>query len=265
MCSTRTTCSKPRSRRAGASVQRRGIGWFPGLRPARFVLAVLLTAGSACGPLDAPRLAEGGLGGGRAPGPDLVLHAVTVRQDRLVILMANVGATEFGSPIMVTVSDGTPRQIDLGSPLRPGEALEAVLNTEYVQRRARVVVVVATAAEVDGAKLDNNRLEVVVGPDQQLDLALESAALDPVDGHLVVTVGSRGPVPLVGVVTIIAREPAPSHALLGASDQPLDIAARGTQVFDLRAVIRPNLARVIVSISTDAIADADATNDFLPR
>ena len=45
---------------------------------------------------------------------------------------------------MVTVSDGPPRQIDLGSPLRPGEALEAVLDTEYVQRRARVAVAVAT-------------------------------------------------------------------------------------------------------------------------
>jgi hypothetical protein len=194
-----------------------------------------------------------------------VLHAVTVRQDRLVVLVANDGAAEFSSPIMVTVSDGTPRQIDLGTPLRPGEALEAVLNTEYVQRRAKVTVVVATVAELDSANLRNNRLEAVVGPDQPLDLELQSAALDPLDGHLVVTVHSHAPIPLVGVITITVRELPPSNRLLAASDQSLDVAAGSMQSFDFRDLIRPDLSRLMVGISTDAIADADAANDTFPR
>lgn len=227
------------------------------------------TAASACGSLTLPAVGGGSTaasaGPERTPGVDLVLHAVTVRQNRLVILVANDGVTEFNSPIMVTVSDAPPHQLDLGSPLRSGEALEAVLNTEYVQRRATVAVLVATAAEVDRANLGNNRIETVVGPDQPLDLAIDSVTLDEADGHVVVTVTSRASIPLVGTVTLSVRELPPSNLLLASSDHTLEVATASLQAFHLRTLVRPDLARLIVSISTDAIADADAANDRFPR
>ncbi len=232
------------------------------LCPRVTALVLLLGAGMGCDRIEA--LTPGGAGAGGRAGVDLVLHAVTVRQDRLVVLVANDGTREFASPIMVTVSDGAPQQIDLGSPLRPGEALEAVLNTEYVQRRARVAVAVTTSAEGD-SNLDNNRIEAVVEPDQPLDVAIESAVLDALDGHLVVTIASQAPIPLVGMVTVIVRERPPSNQLLVASEQPIDIAASGTQRVELREVVRPDLTRLTVAIATDAIADADSANDIFPR
>lgn len=234
-----------------------GVG-APRVATALLMLAAITTG---CGSVDALRA---GLAGGGRTGPDLVLHAVTVRQDRLVVLVANDGTREFMTPIMVSVSDGPPRQLDLGSPLRPGEALEAVLNTEYVQRRAQVTVRVATEAEAD-IELDNNQMVAIVEPDQPLDLAIEGATLDPLDGHLVVTVANRAIIPLVGTLAISVRERPPTNTLLAATERALEVAPGEAQVFDLRDVIRPDLGRITVAISTDAIADTDSANDVLPR
>src|SRR5206468_4055573 len=110
------------------------------------------------------------------PRPDLALRSVGSRQDRLSVLVANAGGADFGGTIMVSVNGGPQMRVDVGKPLRPGEALDAVLNTEYVQRRAKIVVVVASP-DVTESSLDNNRLEVVVGPDQPINLAVDAAAV----------------------------------------------------------------------------------------
>jgi hypothetical protein len=195
---------------------------------------------------------------------DLVLHSAGAKHDRLFVLIANEGNADFNGPIEVTVNDGTPRRVDAGKPLRPGEALEAVLNTEYVQRRARVLIAVLTPDGADAA-LDNNRLHVVVAPDEPIDLELVGATFDPGDGRLVVNVRNAGPIPLVGVLSISVRETAPSTRLVLTSDVELDAAQGAVQRIELPPQGRIDMPRVTVSISTDAIADANPANDSYPR
>ncbi len=194
--------------------------------------------------------------------PDLVLQSVGAQQDRLAIVVRNIGSGDLNDAIIVTIDGGTPRRIDVGKPLRPGESLQAVLNTEYVQRRARVAVAVSTGGD---ATPDNNRQDAVVDPDEPLDLELQSAAPDPRDGHLVVTLRAHSPIPLVGTVSISVRESPPSNRLIASTEAPLDIAAEGTQRFDVAEAIRVDLTRVTVSIATAAIADANPVNDSYPR
>jgi hypothetical protein len=196
---------------------------------------------------------------------DLVLHSVGSKQDRLFVVIANDGNADFTGSIAVAVNDGPPRRLDPGKPLRPGEALEAVLNTEYVQRRARVLVTVSTPDGVDAAA-DNNRLEVVVAPDQPIDLELAGAQVDPGDGHLSLSVRNHGPIPLVGSLSISVREPPPSNRLLATNAAALDMGPDALQRIDLPPPANPAaLTRVTVSITTDAIADANPENDTYPR
>lgn len=198
------------------------------------------------------------------PRPDLALQAVGSKQDRLSVIVSNVGGADFSGAILVSVNGGTPTRVDVGKPLRPGEALEAVLNNEYVQRRARALVTV-TSPDVTEAGVENNRLEVVVGPDQPINLALESAAVDPRDGRLAVEVRNRGPIPLIGTLTIGVRERASSNRLVVISDAALEVGAGGVQRFVITPPSPIDLTRVIVSISTDAIADSDGSDDMFPR
>jgi hypothetical protein len=195
---------------------------------------------------------------------DLVLHSVGAKQDRLFVVVANDGTADFNGTIVVAVNGGAARRVDVGKPLRPGEALEAVLNTEYVQRRARVQVAVSTPDGVDAAA-ENNRLDVVVAPDQPIDLELEAASVDARDGHLTVSVRNRGPIPLVGTLTISVRESPPSNRLLFTTEATLDVASGAVQPIDLPPRAAIDLTRVLVSISTDAIADADPANDVYPQ
>ena len=198
------------------------------------------------------------------PRPDLALQSVGSKQDRLSVIVSNVGGADFSGAILVSINGAPPTRVDVGKPLRPGEALEAVLNNEYVQRRARVLVTV-TSPDVTEAGIENNRLEVVVGPDQPINLALESAAVDPRDGRLSVEVRNRGPIPLIGAVTIGVRERAPSNRLVLLTDVALEVGAGGVQRFMIAPPSPVDLTRMTVSISTDAIADSDGSDDMFPR
>lgn len=197
-----------------------------------------------------------------AVGPDLVLQSVGGQQNRLTVVVGNLGQGDLTGAITVTVNNGPPRRIDVGKPLRSGESLQAVLSTEYVQRRARVSVTVSTPGDTNP---DNNQQDVVVSPDVPLDLEVQSAASSQRDGHLVVTLRAHSPIPLVGIVSIAVRESPPSNRLLASLNAALDIAADGTQQLDIPDAIRLDLTKITVSIATDAIADANSANDSYPR
>lgn len=198
--------------------------------------------------------------------PDLVLEEAFVRENRLVIVVRNAGLADAVGPIYASVDGGIPQRVDAGDkPLRPGDSLEAVLTNEYVQLRAAVEIEVGMGLATVEARGDNNRLETVVVPDRPNDLEVFSAALHPDDGHLVVTVRNNSVIPLVGTVTLAVRRAHPESELLERLQAPLEVDSLGIQEYDFDQLIDVDLTRIEVILESDAINDADRTNNVYPR
>jgi len=238
-------------------------GWLP-IAAVRDVgdLARLTRVDSSAGGIRSTQ--AGGDSPRPGPRPDLALKSVGSRQDRLSVVVATAGGADFAGTIVVSVNGGPQTRVDVGKPLRPGEALDVVLNTEYVQRRAKIVVLV-TSPDVTESGLENNRLEVVVGPDQPINLSIDAAAVDAATGRLNVDLRNRGPIPLVGTVTIGVRESPPGNKLVVVSEGNLDVGAGGVQRFQIASPTPIDMTRMTVTIATDAITDSDSSDDTFPR
>ncbi len=104
-----------------------------------------------------------------------------------------------------------------------------------------------------------------MGPDQPINLTLEGATVDPRDGRLAVDVRNRGPIPLVGALTIGVREAPPQNRLVVVSTGALEVGAGGVQRFQVASPTAVDLTRMTVTIATDAIADSDGSDDTFPR
>ena len=202
--------------------------------------------------------------------PDLVIEAVFSRDNRLAVVVTNLGNADIEGAIFVAVAGATPVRIDIGGkPLRPGDTLEAVLPDEYVQLRAVVTVEVRPSEGVEEEDTANNRFETIIEPDIPNDLELLSVELGPEPATLTITVRNNSVIPLVGTVTIAVRQTAPSTLLLGRFQAPLEIEAGGTQSyqqrFDVADADALDLARIQVILSSDAINDARESNNIFPR
>ena len=197
--------------------------------------------------------------------PDLIVSEVYVRDNRLVVVVANEGSADADGPIEVSVDGGPAHRIDVGKPLRPGDRLEQTLSGEYVQRRAQVVVTVRPAARVNEENAGNNIFAGIVAPDAPNDLELLEISYGGADPHLIVTVHNHSPIPLRGAITIGIRQTSPQDQLLLRDERELDIGADDTQSFDFFEFTGIPLEFVRVIVSSDAINDADSANNTLPR
>lgn len=198
--------------------------------------------------------------------PDVVVQAAGSRQNRLVIVVANVGTGDLAAGLFARVNGGAARRIDIaGKPLRPGDALEAVLNTEFVQRRASVSIEIAVDSSARESRTDNNRLDVVVAPDLPNDLAIAGATLDPADGHLRVEVRNLSPIPIVGVLSIAVREAPPATRLLAIAAADVTLAPQTAEQVDVPEVRNVPVSRLAIVLSSDALTDANPANDSYPR
>ena len=249
------------------------VGWAPADAVANAGdLAALPVVGGMASPTSTPTPTAAVAGPTQTPDlPDLVIEAIFSRENRLVVVVANVGVADVDGPILVIVDGGEPIRVDVsGKPLRAGETLEAVLEQEYVQRRAPVPVEVRPGEGVEEKDADNNRLQRMIAPDVPNDLELLSVELEPELARFAITVRNNGVIPLVGEVTVAVRRTAPASLLIGNFVASLDVEAGGTQVyereFDLAAGAPAlDLASIQVILSTDAINDASARNDIFPR
>jgi hypothetical protein len=208
--------------------------------------------------------------------PDLAIEAAFSRQNRLVVIVANVGDADIDGAVFVVVDGGEPQRVDVsGKPLRSGETLEAVLAEEYVQRRATVTIEVHASPAAEKEDVANNRLQAVIAPDVPNDLEVLTVELRPQGSageraRFGITLRNNSVIPLVGAVTIAVRRAAPENVLIGSFAAPLDIVAGGTQLyepeFDL-ASTEPSLelSTIQVILSSDAINDANASNNVFPR
>lgn len=197
-------------------------------------------------------------------GADVRVQEMGSRSNRLLLVIANVGGASAPQILEVTVDNETPRRIDLGKQLTPGETAEIVLTTEYVQRRASVTVAVSTGGGAAGNG-EARTATAVVSPDQPNDIELLPPSLRAGDGHLVVTMRNNSTIPLFGTATISVREPPPSNRLLARHDAPFDMQPSATLDVDFSDLRDLDPAPLRISISTDAITDADTGNNNYPR
>ncbi|MDP6605450.1 MAG: hypothetical protein QF664_04220 [Dehalococcoidia bacterium] len=200
---------------------------------------------------------------------DLTVEAVFSRDNRLVVVIANLGDADVSDAVTVSVDGGEAHRVDVGGkPLRPGDTLEAVLPELYVQRRSTVVVEVQGDEGLRESILDNNKLSTVVAPDVPNDVELEAFRLDTAARTVTITLKNNSVIPLIGGVTVAVRRTTPSSLLLVRFDHALELAKNGTQQlihdFDDEAEL-PGADALQVILSTDAINDAVEGNNVLPR
>ena len=198
--------------------------------------------------------------------PDLVVHEVFARENHLVVVVANEGSgnADAGGVIEVSVNRGPFIRIDTGKALRPGDELERVVAGEYVQLRSHVAVTLRAWGLIE-EDTDNNTFESDVAPDTFNDIEVSRVGIDPDGGHVVVEVRNNSPIPLVGDVTLAVRESGPGGAPLFSAEFTLEVAAGGTSRYDLRELTGFEDGSVSVTVSTDAISDADSANNTYPR
>ena len=197
--------------------------------------------------------------------PDLVVREVFSRLNQLYVVVANAGDADADGLIEVSVDGGPPQPIDTGKALRPGDLLEYPVEGAYVQRRAQVVVSVQPSVSIVERNAGNNVFVGIVEPDVPNDLAIIDVTYGGSGPHLIATLRNRSPIPLRGEVTIGIREIAPEDRLLLRETRELDIDRGATQTFEFAGITNAPLESVQVIISTDAINDADESNDALPR
>ncbi len=197
--------------------------------------------------------------------PDLVVREVFSRLNQLFVVVANAGNADADGVVEVSIDGGPPHPIDTGKALRPGDFLEYPLDGEYVQRRGQVVVTVRPSASIVERNAGNNVFVGVVTPDAPNDLAVIDITYGGSGPHLIATIRNRSPIPLTGEVTIAIREFSVEDELLLRETRELDVERGATQAFEFPAITTAPLESVQVIISTDAINDADASNNLLPR
>ncbi|MBM3138965.1 MAG: hypothetical protein FJZ92_01815 [Chloroflexi bacterium] len=199
--------------------------------------------------------------------PDLVVDNVFSRDNRLVVVVRNVGRGDVTAPLVVRVNDGRPQPLGAkeGEPLRAGVKVEFVLAREYVQRRAVARVTVATDPPTREETLANNTLEVVVTPDRRNDLEIAGAVVLAADGHLQVTVRNNSPIPVVGPVTITVRQTGGASELVARREVVLDLPAGASRLVDFKGTLGIDLTRVVVLLDSEAINDAVPSNNVYPR
>ena len=86
-----------------------------------------------------------------------------------------------------------------------------------------------------------------------------------VEPALTVTLINNSAIPLVGSVILVVREREPGDALLGRLDAALAIEAGGTQSFEFPDLVGLDRDRIRVLLQSDAINDANPSNDVYPR
>lgn len=198
--------------------------------------------------------------------PDLVVREVFARENHVVVVVASEGSGEADADavIEVSVNGGRFVRIDTGKALRPGDELERVVEGEYVQRRSRVAVTLRAWGILE-RRTDNNTFESEIAPDTFNDIEVSGVRVDPDGGHVVVEVRNNSPIPLAGVVTLTVREAGSGGATLLSADFALEVAAGGVSRYDLREFTGVEAASLSVTVSTDAISDADSANNTYPR
>ncbi len=198
---------------------------------------------------------------------DLAIVSVFSRDNRVVVVVTNSGVVDLDAQVTVSIDGGPVRAADIkpGEPIRPGDQLEIVLDDEYVQRRALITVAVATDPEIEEDSLDNNTLETVISPDLANDLGIAAVTFDGPEGSLRVTLSNNSSIPVTGAASLTVRENNEERARLGVEQPQFTLAPGETIDVDFPEIVGLTVEDVTVRLSTNAVNDADPTNNVFPQ
>lgn len=199
--------------------------------------------------------------------PDLRIDSIFSRDNRVTVVVSNAGVVDLIAEILISVDGGDPRLADIkpGEPLRPDEQLEIRLDDEYVQRRALIRATVTTSPEVEEDNLDNNSLETVIAPDIPNDLGIASVAFDGPEGALRVILQNNSTIPITGAATITVRERTELRTRLATQQPQFSLEPGATVAVDFPEIVELTIDDIEISLSTDAVNDADPANDLFPQ
>jgi len=179
----------------------------------------------------------------------------------------NQGAADATGEILMSVDDGPPisAQVRPGEPLRAGQRVQGPVPGYYLQLRRNLTVTIVPANDRPEEDLANNTWVGIIGPDAPNDVEILGAVPGAEGEPLVVTVRNNSPIPVAGSFTLSVREALPGTQLLGRERVTAEVASSGTfdVVFD--ELTEVDMTRATVILSTDAIDDADVSNNVYPR
>lgn len=196
-------------------------------------------------------------------GIDVRVEQIGSDQNRLFIVLRNYGNQTSPPVLEVRVNNGPPSVIDI-SELEPGDTTKFIFDDEYVQRRATVTVaVVPPAGSPAGATAKT--ATAVVEPDQDNDIELLTPEVDS-DGHLRIVLLNQSPIPIVGLATVSIRSATPPNTLLARQDVAINLEVGDVVEVDFPSIkpVDGDIDTLSVSVTTDAITDANPANDNFP-
>jgi hypothetical protein len=199
--------------------------------------------------------------------PDLRLLRAFSRENRLWVAISNEGAADALADIFVSVNDSEPFHVHPapGTPIRPGEEFEAGIEGVYIQLRSPVLIALITDPPMEEESEDGNTWFGLVEPDLPNDIEVLSAALIPPDDFLRVTVRNNSPIPIQGNISVTIREQAGDLLLLGRQSLFVQLDIDGTIELDFDEITGVEIHDISARLTTDAIADADLSNNVYPR
>ncbi|MCK9496651.1 MAG: hypothetical protein M0R75_14320 [Dehalococcoidia bacterium] len=197
--------------------------------------------------------------------PDLVIARAFAQQNVLWVEVLNEGVADASGELRVSVDGEAEITLGVkpGEPLRPGQRLTAEVPGTHLQLRRNVEVRLLPVAGLEEEDLENNTWLGIVAPDLPNDLEVAGATIE--DGHLVVTLGNNSPIPIAGTFTVSVRETPPGNALLGREHVTVEVGRGDTVTVPFETITDLDLTRATITLTTDAIQDADLANNTYPR
>ena len=199
--------------------------------------------------------------------PDLRVDSVFARDNRVTVVLSNVGVVDVVGEILISIDGGEPRSADIkpGEPLRPDDQLEIRIDDEYVQRRAVIRVEVLTDPPIEEEDQANNSFETVISPDVPNDLGISSVRFDGPAASLRVLLWNNSTIPITGSATITVRGRSEDRPRLGTAQPTFQLAPGAELAVDFPGIVALTIDDIEVRLASNAVNDADPTNDVFPQ
>ena len=199
--------------------------------------------------------------------PDLSIEDVFVKNNKLVIVLSNVGEIDVKGRIHTSIdgSPPTPVDIKIGEPLRPSEKIEVTLENEYVQRRGSVHITAYTDPPIYERNIGNNEVKIVVSPDLPNDLELSDVSIIKSQNIIRVLITNKSPIPITGSATISVRSTLDDAKELDTIQPYFSLRPGESVPFDINSRKNIDTDKIEILMSTSAINDSNLENNISPR